>query len=96
MKTTKLEAIVLHHIAYNLFQPGNGRRPEKFSDTSAVWSNTITDSNSTEVIRDTSLPGVVSSLSRKGLVVSDGECTRLTEAGFEIWQKLPAPVTVRG
>jgi hypothetical protein len=95
MRTTGLEAIVLHHIAYNLYQPGNGRRPETFGDTSAIWSNAITDSNSLETVRSKSLPGVVTSLSRKGLVQSDGECVSLTETGFEIWQKLPPPRTVR-
>lgn len=87
---TKLEAAVLDHIALNLYQPTNGGVPDTFEDTAAIWSLQILDSKSELKVEARSLPGVCSSLTKKGLTESypDGKesTISLTEAGFEAWQ----------
>lgn len=98
-KTTVLEMMVLDNIALNSYQPTNYGKPETFDDTSDIWSwgNLILDSSAAEKPALKSLPGIVSSLSKKGLV-SIGRGTgkdatiRLTETGFAIWHSWANPV----
>ena len=96
MRITKLELAVLDSIALNLYQPFNGGRPRSFADTSDIWSADITFSTCSELgktVKPRSLPGVCSSLAKKGLVVSqqgshatqDPGTIRLTEEGFNMW-----------
>jgi hypothetical protein len=97
---TTLEIAVLDCIARNTYQPVNGDVPDTFEDTSSIWSRLILDSSSTYVgtIRPRSLPGVVASLSKKGLVTTyeDGKdsTVALTRAGFEAWEAEQAKGTV--
>lgn len=87
MTTTNLtanEAAVLHNIATNDFAPLNGDRPTTFAETGPVWSNCLGG------VPSGSIPGVVASLSKKGLVTCSGgrgdEATvSLTEEGFAAW-----------
>jgi len=94
MAITTREAQVLDIIAYNSYQPSNYSKPEAFSDTSSIWSWLITDSASEYVsqIPKASIPGVCSSLVKKGLCfTSPGEtrkedCIGMTREGFNAWQ----------
>lgn len=95
-ETTTLEAAVLDCIARNLYQPTNGGRPECFSDTSAIWSADIIHSTCSPLaasVKPRALPGVCSSLVKKGYVVSqrgtgkdDPGVIWLTELGFLAWR----------
>lgn len=81
---TKNEAIILHSIATSEFAPGNGARPTSYAETGAVWSNCL------DGVPRTSIPGVVASLSKKGLVTCEGAGSEavvaMTEAGFAAWK----------
>lgn len=79
---THLERLVLVNIAENEYAPGNGMRPER-ADDATCWSDSIDCGPNT--IAASSIPGVVSSLSKKGLVLAGGEGVTLTEAGFEAY-----------
>ena len=83
--TTANEATILRSIARNEFSPGNGAEPESFADCGPVWSNCL------DGIPARAIPGVVASLSKKGLVLCSGgradEATvALTQAGFEAYK----------
>lgn len=97
MKITTNEAHVLNLIAYNLYQPTNGDRPEAFRDTASIWSHSIGDASIACKIARRSIPGVVASLSKKGLVrcgsvgdTSDMDTVALTREGFAAWESVDA------
>lgn len=91
MRLTANEKSVLNHLARNSYTPVNYGVPVTFEDTGVgVWTHSILDSSAPEVIKPRSLPGIVSSLVKKGLVstVDDGKdsVTGMTEAGFNAWK----------
>jgi len=103
LNLTENEIDVLDHIAMNSYQPTNYSRPETFKETSSIWARFITDSGSERAKpASKSLPGIVASLVKKGLVVSSSigpartdDTVELTEAGFNAWQAaVPAPAPV--
>jgi len=96
-RITALELAVLDHVALNSYQPTNYGRPDAYSDTGSIWSASITDSSSKRFVAPKQLPGVVSSLVKKGLVRTGGAGTQqdpgtltMTESGFETWRSATA------
>lgn len=91
-KITALETKVLRNIALNQYQPTNGSEPELFDDTSAVWSSCL--DCGPEHIESSSIPGVMSSLSKKGLVVCSGSLkaadatVTLTRKGWDAYVEI--------
>jgi hypothetical protein len=79
---TDKEGKVLKAVLTNDFTMSNGRVPEKYDGPDWIWSDCINDTRFPSGIEGKTLSGVVSSLCRKGLLKSDGECVALTEAGF--------------
>jgi len=75
---TKNEQSVMLAIADNFFQNGDT------SYRSAVWSDSINDSHSPSAITGKALSGVVSSLSKKGLLGTNDEIVWLTEQGAKL------------
>jgi hypothetical protein len=101
MNVTKMEAAVLDHIATNSYQPTNYGRPERFEDTGSIWRHSILDSSSETTVSKSSLPGVTSSLVKKGLIkcTEDGKDSTiaLTRDGFDTWlANFPAPSEPEG
>jgi hypothetical protein len=90
VKLTELEAKLLRNIALNDYQPLNGGEPKLFSQTSAVWSNCL--DCGPETIAKKSIPGIVASLVKKGLVwtmdAGTDSTIALTEAGFNAYKAL--------
>jgi hypothetical protein len=82
---TSNERAVLKAIARSEYQPVNGSEPAAFADTSAVWTRYLDDG-----LTPRSRPGVVASLSKKGLVWTNGNGRDaeigLTELGFSIYK----------
>lgn len=87
MTVTKLEADLLRNVAENYFSVTNGRIPRSLEDVGPVWSDQLSNSGPIE-IKSKSLPGLVASLVKKGLVKSDRECVWLTPAGFDAYKTL--------
>lgn len=92
LNITPLEAAVLDHIVRNTYQPQNGARPDSFEDLGAVWSELIFDSSATTktVVNPRSLPGICSSLVKKGLATCTDSGSKeaaigLTQAGYQAW-----------
>jgi hypothetical protein len=93
--TTQLEAQMLRNIALNEFAPGNGRPPETFEECGTVWSDCL--DCGPEKIPSKSIPGIVASLVKKGLVGTDRvDGCWLTKAGFEAWRDEEAERYQRG
>lgn len=87
MKTTDLEAKLLRNIALNEFAPSNGATPETFEECGTVWSDCL--DCGPEKIPSRSIPGLVASLVKKGLVGSDRvDGCWLTRDGFEAFKAL--------
>lgn len=86
---TPNEIAVLNHIARNSYAPTNYGVPKSFADTGAVWSHSILDSSAPEKVSPRSLPGICSSLVKKGLAVARDEgkdaSIEMTESGFAVW-----------
>jgi hypothetical protein len=87
MNITQNEHAVLRSLLTNYYTSHNGGIPDTYeAGDFAVWTHSIADAH--EPYRGTprSLPGIVSSLVKKGLVKSEGggkdDCTYLTEAGY--------------
>jgi hypothetical protein len=78
---TENEFNMIMNIAENNFsnQPGD-----------TIWANSLADGPNGEFINKLSFPGIISSLSKKGLVKTWGRgkdaCVKLTEAGIEIYE----------
>ena len=100
MNITHLETAVLDCIVRNTYQPTNGMVPDAYSELSSIWSHSILDADSTyaATVNPRSLPGIVSSLAKKGLVKTYDEgkdsTLYLTETGFAAWEDCQAKGTV--
>jgi len=99
MNITPLETAVLDCIARNLYQESNGGVPDSYAETGAIWTwGILTDTTSTYAgtVAKRSLPGVIASLVKKGLVNSYQDACRrddtvcLTEDGFKVWESFQA------
>ncbi len=85
---TELEFRLLQNIALNDFQDCNGSEPPSFEECTPVWSNCL-DCGPNE-LRPRSISGLVTALSRKGLLRTDGECVSLTPDGFAAYKNWSA------
>ena len=88
MNITEKEKTVLQLIAQNEMNPMNYGVPETADDT-CTWCNCIDagyiyDHMTQPSMR--SIPGIVASLVKKGLLSTNGESIAHTEAGFAIWK----------
>lgn len=84
MQITDMERKLLTNIARNEYTPVNGAEPATNDDVYAVWSNCL--DCGPHKIAATSIPGILSSLVKKGLADSDGEQVSLTDAGFAAYK----------
>jgi hypothetical protein len=91
-KLTKGERKLLVNIDRNLMTPVNGAEPATLDDAGSVWSNCL--DQGPETIKPASLPGLVASLTKKGLASSNGESVGLTPLGFAAYQSLAAEAPV--
>ena len=87
-KLTRGERKLLVNIARNLMTPVNGAEPATLDEAGSVWSNCL--DQGPETIKPASLPGLVASLTKKGLATANGESVGLTPLGFAAWQSLAA------
>ena len=89
MKITKLESTILQAIAQNEMNECNYGVPSSHLQTlTYVYALDTCTLREGQVFPDHSqLSGIISSLSKKGLIYTDGNCIGHTEAGFEIWKK---------
>ena len=88
MNITEKEKTVLQLIAQNELNPYNGDVPPTAEDTS-TWCNCIDAGFIYEDMTSpvlASIPGIVASLVKKGLVYTNGESIEHSEAGFAIWK----------
>ena len=88
MNTTKKEKTVLQLIAQNEMNTMNYGVPESANDT-VTWCNCIDAGYIYEHMTHPSLksiPGIVASLVKKGLIDTNGETIAHTDAGFEYWK----------
>lgn len=82
---TTNERAVLRAILRNYYTSLNGGVPQSFDDIDfSVWVNAINDSNEPSGVEGRALSGVVASLTRKALVLTDGQTISLTRAGYDI------------
>ena len=87
-KLTRGEHKLLVNIARNLMTPVNGAEPKSLDEAGAVWRDCL--DQGPETITPTSLPGLVASLTKKGLATANGESVGLTPAGFAAYRSLAA------
>lgn len=108
MNVTINEAMVLDCLAMNCYGDQNYSRPyeDRYENYGATWSHSILDTGSKfkDVVKPKSLPGIVASLSKKGLVDvtpdsghgNHDASVGLTRKGFDKWLELyprePKPV----
>ena len=88
MNTTKKEKTVLQLIAQNEYNNMNYGVPESSDDT-VTWCNCIDAGyiyDDMEYPSSASLPGIVASLVKKGLIDTNGETVAHTDAGFAYWK----------
>jgi|GEM_PF-294824 len=85
-KLTRGERKLLVNIARNLMTPVNGAEPATLDEAGSVWRDCL--DQGPETIEAKSLPGLVASLTKKGLATANGESVGLTPAGFVAWQSL--------
>lgn len=88
MNTTKKEKTVLQLVAQNEYNTMNYGVPESANDT-VTWCNCIDAGyiyDDMEYPSSASLPGIVASLVKKGLIDTNGETISHTDAGFEYWK----------
>lgn len=81
---TRKERLLLRNIAENLMTPLNGAAPGTPQDT-VCWVDEIVSSGPVP-LAPRSVPGVMTSLVKKGLVHTDGATCRLTEAGLAAYR----------
>jgi hypothetical protein len=78
-KLTAGQAQMLKNIMCNEHQPLNGKIPEQFSEIQEIWTS--------EVVRNLSDKGTLTSLINAGLVVHWGRgadsCVRMTQEGWD-------------
>ena len=95
MKLTQKEKVMLQMMAQNCFSGSNYDEPEEFEDCGTLWSNQLdncTLKEGMELPPERSFGGIMASLVKKGLAVSDDWDGRdstcaLTEEGFQAWQE---------
>jgi hypothetical protein len=87
-KLTRGERQLLVNIARNLMTPVNGAEPTTLDEAGSVWSNCL--DQGPETIKPASLPGLVASLTKKGLATTNGESVGLTAAGLAAYRSLAA------
>jgi hypothetical protein len=87
-KLTRGERQLLVNIARNLMTPVNGAEPATLDEAGSVWRNCL--DQGPETIKPASLPGLVASLTKKGLASSNGESVGLTALGFAAYRSLAA------
>ena len=87
-KLTRGERKLLVNIARNLMTPVNGAEPKTLDKAGCVWRDCL--DQGPETIKPASLPGLVASLTKKGLASANGESVGLTPAGFAAYQSLAA------
>ncbi len=87
-KLTRGERKLLVNIARNLMTPVNGAEPKTLDDAGSVWRDCL--DQGPETIEPTSLPGLVASLTKKGLATANGESVGLTTLGFAAYQSVAA------
>ncbi len=68
--------------------PVNGAEPATLDEAGSVWRDCL--DQGPETIAPTSLPGLVASLTKKGLATTNGESVGLTPAGFAAYQSVAA------
>lgn len=88
MHVTLNESLVLDSIARNLMAVRNGGRPKTAEEATTWRDQIISDGPHETEIKPRSLPGIVASLVKKGLITSNGESVTFTLAGFEVWERL--------
>jgi hypothetical protein len=93
MTLTANEEAVLDNVLKNHFVSARWKWNLDYrfnQDDFQVWCDCISDSDSEyQAPKGKVLSGTVSSLVKKGLLISDGECVILTEEGFRKAAKLP-------
>lgn len=87
-KLTKGERQLLVNIARNLMTPVNGAEPATLDDAGSVWRDCL--DQGPETIKPASLPGLVASLTKKGLATTNGESVGLTPLGFAAYRSVAA------
>ena len=87
-KLTRRERQLLINIARNLMTPVNGAEPATLDEAGSVWRNCL--DQGPETIEAKSLPGLVASLTKKGLATANGESVGLTALGFAAYQRVAA------
>jgi hypothetical protein len=91
-KLTRGERKLLVNIARNLMTPVNGAEPATLDEAGSVWRDCL--DQGPEMIKPTSLPGLVASLTKKGLASANGESVGLTPAGFAAYRSIAAEAPV--
>lgn len=84
MKVTDLEKKILENIARNYMTQANGAMPKDATETEC-WVDCICDQGRHQ-IEPRQIPGVVSSLVKKGLAWTDGTVCGLTTSGLETYK----------
>jgi hypothetical protein len=87
-KLTRGERKLLVNIARNLMTPVNGAEPATLDEAGSVWRDCL--DQGPETIEAKSLPGLVASLTKKGLATANGESVGLTPAGLAAYQTVAA------
>ena len=87
-KLTRGERKLLVNIARNLMTPVNGAEPATLDEAGSVWRDCL--DQGPETIEAKSLPGLVASLTKKGLATTNGESVGLTPLGFAAYQSVAA------
>jgi len=87
-KLTRGERKLLVNIARNLMTPANGAEPPTLDDAGSVWRDCL--DQGPETIASASLPGLVASLTKKGLASSNGESVALTALGLAAYRSVAA------
>ena len=88
-KLTRGERQLLVNIARNLMTPVNGAEPTTLDEAGSVWRECL--DQGPETITPTSLPGLVASLTKKGLATANGESVGLTALGFAAYRSVTRP-----
>jgi hypothetical protein len=87
-KLTRGERKLLVNIARNLMTPVNGAEPATLDEAGSVWRDCL--DQGPETIASTSLPGLVASLTKKGLATTNGESVGLTPLGLAAYRSVAA------
>jgi len=83
-KVTENEKAVLKNIMINEYNSWNWSEPPRDATRISTWVDCL-DMGKEKIPSGKALSGVVSSLSQKGLVWTDGEAIELTDEGIEMY-----------